>query len=204
MVILYVLFMFLVLTMFCNCSGQWSDEFRDFLSKCLQQDPNDRSSTATLLQHPFLSKAKPDDPEILEEGPVEELEAIVSGVYSHLKAIRTEMNRDDEGAAVSTSAKKPHNLLSIYETAHRILFGEAPGPANNNNNNNTDHNDNTDHNNNAESSGECIRLAKLAHQLHLDLKLATQVAKDALYAVYTRDMAPDDTTPKVHHSVSPF
>jgi serine/threonine protein kinase len=144
-------------------AGPWSDDFRDFVDKCLQHDPSKRGTTTELLQHPFLSKAKPDEPEIAEEGPIEELEAIVSSVFEHLKTIRAEMNADHNMSA-TLSMKKKYNVLSIYEMAHRILFGEPP--ANNTN------------------KYECLeaseRLAGLAHQLHINVTLATQVARDVL------------------------
>jgi len=39
--------------------SQWSPDFVDFISKCLQQDPTLRPSCDDLLQHPFISKACP-------------------------------------------------------------------------------------------------------------------------------------------------
>jgi len=35
----------------------WSDEFKEFLSLCLQMDPQNRPSSAELLQHAFMKKA---------------------------------------------------------------------------------------------------------------------------------------------------
>jgi serine/threonine protein kinase len=172
------------------CAGLWSDDYRDFLSKCLQHNPNDRGTTTQLLRHPFLSQAKPDEPDILEDGPIEELEVIVGGIYEHLKTIRHEMNADHNGS-VTASVKKKYNVLSIHEMCHRILFGEPPTSSNNK----------SDHSN---TPGGCERLATLAHQLHLDLGLATQVAKDALNDLRLRDEAAltydcNAPTPKAVH-----
>ena len=159
----------------------WSDDYRDFLKKCLQQDPYDRGTTSQLLQHPFLSKAKPDEPDILVDGPVEEMEAIVRGIYTHLKTIRNDMN--DHNSSATASVKKKYTMLSIYEMAHRILFGEAP----------------TNNDDKPVTEGS-ERLAKLAHQLHLDLTLATQVAKETLNDLRLED---DSTAPPFNNHPKP-
>ena len=36
----------------------WSPQFRDFIKKCLVQDPSGRANASELLSHPFLAKAK--------------------------------------------------------------------------------------------------------------------------------------------------
>uniref|UniRef100_A0A674NYL8 non-specific serine/threonine protein kinase n=1 Tax=Takifugu rubripes TaxID=31033 RepID=A0A674NYL8_TAKRU len=37
----------------------WSDEFTDFVKKCLVKNPEQRATATQLLQHPFISQAKP-------------------------------------------------------------------------------------------------------------------------------------------------
>eukprot|EP01114_Cavostelium_apophysatum_P004912 TRINITY_DN1537_c0_g1_i1.p1 TRINITY_DN1537_c0_g1~~TRINITY_DN1537_c0_g1_i1.p1 ORF type:complete len:999 (+),score=317.95 TRINITY_DN1537_c0_g1_i1:43-2997(+) len=44
--------------------SEYSAEFRDFISKCIQFDPEKRASTADLLQHPFILAA--DEPALCE------------------------------------------------------------------------------------------------------------------------------------------
>ncbi|KAG9397661.1 Protein kinase domain [Carpediemonas membranifera] len=51
----------------------WSDEFNDFIAKCLDKDPQARPSCAMLLQHPFI-KAAPSKDVMVDA--VEELIAI--------------------------------------------------------------------------------------------------------------------------------
>ncbi|KAH0792496.1 STE family protein kinase [Histomonas meleagridis] len=40
----------------CADKSQWSPQFNDFCSKCLERDPSKRPSAEELLRHPFLSK----------------------------------------------------------------------------------------------------------------------------------------------------
>ncbi|XP_029022425.1 serine/threonine-protein kinase 3 [Betta splendens] len=37
----------------------WSDEFTDFVKKCLVKNPEQRATATQLLQHPFITQAKP-------------------------------------------------------------------------------------------------------------------------------------------------
>lgn len=41
--------------------GRFSDEFKDFLSSCMQKNPKDRLTCNELLLHPFLRKALPEE-----------------------------------------------------------------------------------------------------------------------------------------------
>uniref|UniRef100_A0A3B5QKW4 Serine/threonine-protein kinase 3 n=1 Tax=Xiphophorus maculatus TaxID=8083 RepID=A0A3B5QKW4_XIPMA len=40
-------------------SEHWSEEFTDFVKKCLVKNPEQRATATQLLQHPFISQAKP-------------------------------------------------------------------------------------------------------------------------------------------------
>ncbi|GAM19688.1 hypothetical protein SAMD00019534_028630 [Acytostelium subglobosum LB1] len=37
--------------------GKWSEDFKDFVKKCLDKDPDNRPDAQTLLKHPFLRQA---------------------------------------------------------------------------------------------------------------------------------------------------
>ncbi|KAG7279956.1 hypothetical protein CRUP_025208 [Coryphaenoides rupestris] len=39
----------------------WTDDFTDFVKKCLVKNPEQRATATQLLQHPFISQAKPEE-----------------------------------------------------------------------------------------------------------------------------------------------
>lgn len=41
--------------------SNWSDDFNDFIAKCLIKNPDDRPTATELLKHPFITKAKGHD-----------------------------------------------------------------------------------------------------------------------------------------------
>jgi len=45
--------------------GTWSPEFHDFVSKCLQKNPDNRPTAEQLLNHPFVKKANNVQPTII-------------------------------------------------------------------------------------------------------------------------------------------
>ncbi|XP_074065324.1 STE20-like serine/threonine-protein kinase isoform X2 [Macrotis lagotis] len=55
---------------------QWSEEFKDFLRKSLERDPESRWSACQLLQHPFVSEVEDSGPlrELIAEAKAEVLE----------------------------------------------------------------------------------------------------------------------------------
>nr|XP_020844246.1 STE20-like serine/threonine-protein kinase isoform X2 [Phascolarctos cinereus] len=55
---------------------QWSEEFKDFLRKSLERDPESRWSACQLLQHPFVSEVEDSRPlrELIAEAKAEVLE----------------------------------------------------------------------------------------------------------------------------------
>jgi serine/threonine protein kinase len=77
-------------------NGEWSDEFRDFIAKCLIHDPLKRSSAIDLLRHPFISKVIPEmddeynDMMIIDNQIKTEIETIIEALYSHLTLMYNE------------------------------------------------------------------------------------------------------------------
>jgi len=42
-----------------HCCYRWSENFIQFVSKCLVKSPQQRATATTLLQHSFIKEAKP-------------------------------------------------------------------------------------------------------------------------------------------------
>ncbi|EAY15925.1 STE family protein kinase [Trichomonas vaginalis G3] len=57
-------------------NSKYSPEFIDFISKCLQTDPNNRWTAKELLSHPFIQKAR--DNEYLQKTLISKLPSIAS------------------------------------------------------------------------------------------------------------------------------
>lgn len=110
----------------------------------------------------------------------------------------------EHNTSATISVKKKYNVLSIYEMCHRLLFGEASEESGAKHHLHTDVSTasaGADRTHTAHSE----RLSTLAHQLHMDVGLATEVARDALEALRKKDIDNpdwDSATPKaVHYQV---
>jgi serine/threonine protein kinase len=130
-----------------NPQHNWSEEYIDFISQCLQKDPQLRASAADLLQHPFLNKAFSESFERSEvecEG-VSELESILGSLLLHLdaretsaldvfivlrKPKRSSLRMTADGEARSTNGYLDVTLdvfeLSESEMLQCLLFNEYP------------------------------------------------------------------------------
>ncbi|NWR74533.1 STK10 kinase, partial [Centropus unirufus] len=93
-----------------SCPSKWSLEFRDFLKKALDKNPETRPSAAQLLEHPFVSKVTSNRAlrELVAEAKAEVMEEIEDS--------RDDVEEDDssESASVSTPSpmgKKPRNFI---------------------------------------------------------------------------------------------
>ena len=70
---------------------RFSTDFRDFLSKCLQKDPNDRWTCQQLLTHPFVKMVNIEevtynvDDDMMASQGRKELREIVSILYTHIE-----------------------------------------------------------------------------------------------------------------------
>jgi len=103
---------------------QWSDEFKDFLSKCLVKDPDLRPTCQDLLSHPFVTEVvdEEEDEEPDSESSIEELRRILEAVLQHIHNLKlvpptpyssfrkAPTNEDDEfNPGASSSSLKNHN-----------------------------------------------------------------------------------------------
>lgn len=63
----------------------WSEQFKDFLAKCLEKDQNQRATARQLLRHDFIVRA----------GPLSILQNLMSRVMDDVEAFRKNENTDD-------------------------------------------------------------------------------------------------------------
>ncbi|XP_016157109.1 PREDICTED: serine/threonine-protein kinase 10 isoform X2 [Ficedula albicollis] len=106
-----------------SCPSKWSLEFRDFLKKALDKNPESRPSAAQLLEHPFVSRvtssralrelvaeAKAEVMEEIEESREEaEEEEAKAEVMEEIEESREEAEEEDssESASVGEQLQRP-------------------------------------------------------------------------------------------------
>eukprot|EP01120_Amphizonella_sp_Union-15-10_P007034 TRINITY_DN2335_c0_g5_i1.p1 TRINITY_DN2335_c0_g5~~TRINITY_DN2335_c0_g5_i1.p1 ORF type:complete len:282 (-),score=51.55 TRINITY_DN2335_c0_g5_i1:32-877(-) len=104
-------------------SDKWSDEFQNFLSLCLNTDPEKRSSAATLINHPFLLKrSTPDEFSRLLETrkPSHRKSGTGRKISSSDDKVRTYSKESHETSKTSlTSHSSPSHLGSLDRRSDR-------------------------------------------------------------------------------------
>ncbi|NXY84586.1 STK10 kinase, partial [Alcedo cyanopectus] len=100
-----------------SCPSKWSLEFRDFLKKALDKNPETRPSAAQLLEHPFVSKVTSNRAlrELVAEAKAEVMEEIEDG--------RDEAEDDDSSESASPPGKHKRDPS---EASHLSFVGEKP------------------------------------------------------------------------------
>ena len=160
--------------------GHWSNEFRDFLSKCLIQDPVKRATCAELLQHPFILKSQVENDIVsTEENSILELKSIVLAVYQHI------LKLDSSGPSILLNICRDYSKdIDVQDSLCRILFGE---------------------NINDDTNGliATARLSILSTQLHLTIEQTIKTMREIFIEV-KKDMKESVSsflsTPKAQHS----
>ncbi|XP_066573106.1 serine/threonine-protein kinase 10 [Amia ocellicauda] len=94
--------------------SKWSAEFKDFLKRSLDKNPESRPTAVQLLEHPFVSKMKTNRPlrELVAEAKAEVMEEIEDN--------REEGEFDDSSEPASPPGKDPS------ETSQASFEGEQP------------------------------------------------------------------------------
>ena len=97
--------------------GRFSDDFRNFLSSCLQKNPKDRLTCNELLLHPFLRKAVPEE----------------CGIGAYLNSISGKNSKKQSEAESEANEVQRRGILelhSILSALHlhfeRIQLGISP------------------------------------------------------------------------------
>lgn len=84
--------------------SKWSDEFIDFITKCVRKRPEDRPTAAQLLKHPFIKRAK--KPEVALSGLLDEARTVIaaSGGWGKLM---DKLNSDESEPDGSEAKRRP-------------------------------------------------------------------------------------------------
>ncbi|XP_041345878.1 serine/threonine-protein kinase 10 [Pyrgilauda ruficollis] len=100
-----------------SCPSKWSLEFRDFLKKALDKNPETRPSAAQLLEHPFVSKVTSNRAlrELVAEAKAEVMEEIEDS--------RDEAEEDDSSESASPPGKHKRDPSELSQLS---LDGEKP------------------------------------------------------------------------------
>ncbi|XP_056427331.1 STE20-like serine/threonine-protein kinase [Hyla sarda] len=108
----------------------WSQDFKDFLNKCLQRNPQERSSVNALLEHSFVSKDIDNTPlrelvaEVLAEITEEEDMSLINDVPGNAQSLDVIL-RDAQSPGHNCSVKTAEGLQdtqarnSIKNTDHK-------------------------------------------------------------------------------------
>ena len=82
--------------------AKWSDTFKDFLSKCLQKEPEDRLTADALLEHPFITGAPAT---ATLDDVVQEVKRAIDDKGRGLKKSKSEENMLASGDAFAPQAR---------------------------------------------------------------------------------------------------
>jgi serine/threonine protein kinase len=123
--------------------GRFSEEFKDFLSSCMQKNPSDRLTCNELLLHPFLRKALPEEcgigPNTMEHGHREdghddvetrgilELKSILSALRIHFERIQLGISPESGRENTESSSHGFFDKLKtskLHDFICAFLFGD--------------------------------------------------------------------------------
>jgi len=97
---------------------KWSSEFNDFLSVCLQKDPNKRPSASSLLGHPFVQRGLNKD---------EVIKNLVQACMPQLKAARERKKNPKQKGTENDSSDDEEDDKRSFAPGTRITINTSSG-----------------------------------------------------------------------------
>nr|XP_048313255.1 serine/threonine-protein kinase 3 isoform X1 [Myodes glareolus] len=99
----------------------WSDDFTDFVKKCLVKSPEQRATATQLLQHPFIKNAKPVS--ILRELITEAMEIKAKRHEEQRQLEEEEENSDEDELDSHTMVKTSSESVGTMRAASTMSEG---------------------------------------------------------------------------------
>lgn len=103
---------------------KWSDDFIDFVSKCLVKSPNQRASATTLLQHKFIKNAKAHT--VLKEMIQEAMDIKRQKMGNGSEESDDEDDDDEEDIDLGTIVKAKKPTTPAQSDTMRYIANESP------------------------------------------------------------------------------
>jgi serine/threonine protein kinase len=120
----------------------FSNDFRDFINKCLQTNPSERATCKELLKHRFLANAHIDDQsnnDLDHINGISEMQAIILAIYSHIQMLKKSKALIKNSIKLHSIQQRENETDFFGENIHttpaitilqRILFGDSAPSSN--------------------------------------------------------------------------
>lgn len=113
-------------------ADMFSEECRDFVSRCLKRNPEERATCAELLKHPFLNKVVAEDMTYDQnhDRGKRELQSIILSIFAHIKLMQDNALEACANVTECDECYTNHRLFgnlitsSPLDILRKLLFGE--------------------------------------------------------------------------------
>jgi len=105
-------------------ANKWSPEFKNFIDLCLNKDPSQRPTTVELLNHPFITRSKPQSEQVIKELVLHNIPLLVEArARKAAEGSDDESDEDGENGANGLSISCGSVLKINTTTKHAVVVG---------------------------------------------------------------------------------